>query len=145
MLVTISVVTAQRFYRGGYRRAPVPDRSEFPMWQNDSEFAADVFTFARIRYVPHYFRGWDGDYPDADWNISYRLQQLTSLDVNPNPVVLDLTDPDLPDYPFLFLIAPRSVVLTDAEAPIFSVSHYGIVGDLKKVIPMIVKALKERR
>jgi electron transfer flavoprotein alpha subunit len=34
---------------------------------------------------------------------------------------------------------------TDAEAPIFSVAHYGIVGDLKKVIPMIVKALKERR
>jgi len=34
---------------------------------------------------------------------------------------------------------------TDPEAPIFSVAHYGIVGDLKKVIPMMVKAIKEKR
>jgi electron transfer flavoprotein alpha subunit len=32
----------------------------------------------------------------------------------------------------------------DKEAPIFSVAHYGIVGDLAKVIPMMIKAIKER-
>jgi electron transfer flavoprotein alpha subunit len=32
----------------------------------------------------------------------------------------------------------------DKEAPIFSVAHYGIVGDLNQVIPMMVKAIKER-
>lgn len=32
----------------------------------------------------------------------------------------------------------------DKNAPIFGVAHYGIVGDLNKVIPMMVKAIKER-
>ena len=33
---------------------------------------------------------------------------------------------------------------SDPEAPIFSVAHFGIVGDLRKVIPMMIKAVKER-
>jgi len=32
----------------------------------------------------------------------------------------------------------------DKEAPIFGVAHYGIVGDLKKVIPMMIRSIKER-
>jgi len=32
----------------------------------------------------------------------------------------------------------------DREAPIFSVAHYGIVGDLNKVIPMLIEAVRQR-
>ena len=32
----------------------------------------------------------------------------------------------------------------DREAPIFSVAHYGVVGDLHKIIPMMIKAVRER-
>jgi electron transfer flavoprotein alpha subunit len=33
---------------------------------------------------------------------------------------------------------------TDADAPIFGIAHYGIVGDYKQVIPMMIKAIKEK-
>lgn len=34
---------------------------------------------------------------------------------------------------------------TDPQAPIFSIADYGIVGDLKKVIPMMIRVLRERQ
>ena len=32
----------------------------------------------------------------------------------------------------------------DKDAPIFGVAHYGIVGDINKVIPMMIKAIRAR-
>lgn len=119
ILLLFGVLAASTFaQRGGrgWRGRSIPDRSTFPTWDNKVGFDRDVFTFARIRYTPNYHRGWDADYPDADWNLSLRLQQMTSLQVNPNPVVIELTDPTLYDYPFIFLSAPYSVIYTDAEA-----------------------------
>jgi electron transfer flavoprotein alpha subunit len=32
----------------------------------------------------------------------------------------------------------------DKDAPIFSIAHYGIVGDYKQIIPLMIKAIKEK-
>ena len=59
------------------------------MWTNAPGFGRDAFTFARIRYsrAP---RGswsagnWHTDFPDSDLNLSYRLQQMTAIKVDPH-------------------------------------------------------------
>jgi hypothetical protein len=99
-----------------------------PEWENPPGFRPDVFTFARLRYdraprPPGSRRGgWTTDLPDADLNLSYRLQQLTSLRVDPDARILQATDPDLSHYPFLFAAAPGAMGLTPEE--IVALRHY---------------------
>ena len=92
-----------------------------PDWTNAPGFEKDVFTFARVIYKinrgPNWL-GWINDYPDSDLNLSFRLQQLTSMKVDPNGRVLKLTSPDLFDYPFIFMAQPGHMELTDEEVPI---------------------------
>ena len=59
--------------------------------------------------------GWTTDWPDSDLNFSYRLQQLTSLKVNPTPISLRLTDEQLFDYPFLYMIEPGALLFSEEE------------------------------
>lgn len=100
--------------------------SEFPTWPMHEEVPNDVFTFARLRYNSSgggrgfYRRSqrWMTDYPDADLNFSYRLQQLTSLQVNPNPVIVDINAEQLRHYPFVYMIEPGDISLTDPEAEV---------------------------
>jgi hypothetical protein len=97
-----------------------PDsRMGVPEWSIDDRFKADVFTLVRLRFGTR-SRGRRGlvDYPAADLNFSYRLQQLTSMKVDPEGLVLDIDDPRLFQYPFTFMIDPRSLELTRQEAEI---------------------------
>jgi len=76
----------------------------------------DAFTFVRVRYDSsggygeswYSYEGrdwqrWETDYPRAETNLMLRLTQLTSIRVNPDPIVLRLTDPALFDHPFIFM------------------------------------------
>src|SRR5262245_42358961 len=60
-------------------------------WKVDEPFQKDVFTFVRIIYSVDGRHGygsererWHIDAPDSDLNFSFRLQQVTSLKVNPD-------------------------------------------------------------
>ena len=89
-----------------------------PEWTNPTGFEKDVFTFTRVRRGrSNYGRGssWQTDTPDSDLNLSYRLQQMTSMKVDPNGRFLWLTDKDLPHYPFIYMVEPGSLFLTDEE------------------------------
>ena len=48
--------------------------------------------------------------------MSYRLQQLTSLQVNPNGAVVDIDPEQMRHYPFLYMIEVGNINLTDEEA-----------------------------
>jgi hypothetical protein len=103
-----------------------PTHSEpTPIWTNAPGFDKDVFSFARVRYTRLnarrvWWRGgyWYSDYPDSDLNLSFRLQQLTSLKVNPNGRVIDLTDPALAGYPWIYMVEPGLMVLEDQEVQV---------------------------
>jgi hypothetical protein len=93
-------------------------RGDVPGWEVDRKFVKDTFTFVRIKYDTHPYRrafGWDTDFRDSELNFSLRLQQLTTLKVNPEPIVLELTDPKLFDYPFIYIIEPGALAFHPAE------------------------------
>jgi hypothetical protein len=106
------------YRRGGYG-------NEYPTWPVSKELPNDTFTFARIRYNSMSYgnrgwgrgnRKWSTDYPDSDMNMSYRLQQLTSLQVNPNGAVVDIDPEQMRHYPFLYMIEVGDIDLSDDEA-----------------------------
>jgi len=43
---------------------------------------------------------------------------MTSIKVDPNGLVLDLTDPALFDYPWIYFVEPGGLEFTDEEVPI---------------------------
>ena len=116
-VVTVtSVVLAQRG-RWPRRNASV-DRNGTPTWELDADMPDDVFTFVRLRY--NSFRGgsWATDYPDAEINLQFRLQQLTSMRSHPDGLIIDVDDPALFDHPWIYMIEPGDISITDQEAEI---------------------------
>lgn len=94
-----------------------------PEWKNPRSFEKDVFTFARIRYSSgrgfggwRRGSGWTTDMPDSDLNLSYRLQQMTSMKVDPDGRVLELTSPELVEFPWIYIVEPGGLSFTDLEA-----------------------------
>jgi hypothetical protein len=84
----------------------------------DIQFKHDKFTFVRIRYSG--IRGperdtWAVDFPDADLNLAARFEKVTGLPADPNGRILRLTDKDLHQFPFVYLVEGGNLALEDAE------------------------------
>jgi hypothetical protein len=117
LLLAVAVVAQGRRWRREIRPELV-DRGGVPEWKNDEQFKTDVFTFVRVRYnSAGDWRGgkWSTDYPDSDLNFSFRLQQLTTIESDPNGVILELTDDAIFDHPFLYIIEPGDMWLEESE------------------------------
>jgi hypothetical protein len=121
---TAAVTFAQRSRDPNSRSRSSDPRMGVPEWAVDKELSKDIFTFVRLQYASAGGRygggGWGGrrwaiDYPDAELNLSYRLQEMTSLKVNPNPIVLEITNPDLLNYPWCYMVEPGGLQFSDEE------------------------------
>ena len=91
-----------------------------PNWTNAPGFEKDVFTFVRVirdrdPAASPTSGNWITDFPDSDLNLSFRLQQMTSMKVDPDGRVLRLTDPDLFNYPWIYMVEPGALLLRDEE------------------------------
>ena len=142
--LALAAVLAQRFGgsgRRGYGGARYSDYesartareitqhgNETPSWTNAPGFESDVFTFLRIKRDSRGYGGYGGygrsggpwwtDAPDSDLNLAYRLQQMTALKVDPDGRFLRLTEKELADYPFIYMVEPGSLYLADEELKI---------------------------
>jgi hypothetical protein len=95
--------------------------------QVDARYAGLQWTFARIRYdawtmpssrfLSAEDEPWFIDAPAAEQNLSRRLKTVTSIKVN-DPVMLRLEDPNLWQYPWIYIVEPGNLRLRDAEVPI---------------------------
>jgi hypothetical protein len=116
VLIAGVAVAQRRSWRRPPQRGEPMERNGVPEWPVNRDFPHDCFTFVRIEYDSWRWGGkWLTDYPDSDLNFSYRLQELTSLQVNPEAKILRLTDDELFDYPFVYLIEPGDLQFSDEE------------------------------
>lgn len=102
--------------------------SQVPVVSGD-RFAGLTWTFVRIRYgtwesegtgsrrLSYWDEPWAIDAPAAEQNLSRRIRSVTAIEVG-EPIVLALGDQRLWQHPWLYLVEPSNLLLTDEEVPI---------------------------
>jgi len=104
-------------FRGGNRFFRDPFRTEL---KYDGQF-----TFCRIAFRQNPYGdggGWSVDYPKADVNLSFRVSELTTINVSRDPetefqhVVLRLDDPQMTKCAFIMMTEPGALYMDEREA-----------------------------
>jgi hypothetical protein len=94
----------------------------------DDRFAGLQWTFARVKYnsyetgpggnryrLSYWDEPWAIDAPAAEQNLSRRIRSVTSIDVG-EPIVITLDDERLWQYPWLYIVEPSNLVLSEVDA-----------------------------
>jgi hypothetical protein len=94
------------------------------------KFQGLIWTFARIKYGSYEGEGngrnsqlaywdepWAIDAPAAEQNLSRRIKSVTAIEVG-EPQVITLDDEKLWQYPWIYIVEPSNLVLTEKEVPI---------------------------
>lgn len=118
LLLSVAGVAVAQWRGDASRERFASGERVFPRWDLSAPHTNDCLTFARIRWTSITGRRsqtWETDFPDSDQNFSYRLQQLTSLRVDPDGVVIELTDPALARYPFVWMSGVGGIRLNEQE------------------------------
>ena len=93
----------------------------------DQRFAGLQWTFARVKYnsysgdatsslrIGYWEEPWAIDAPAAEQNLTRRIKSVTAIEVT-EPVVLTLDDENIWQYPWLYIVEPSNLNLTDTQA-----------------------------
>ena len=94
--------------------------------RSDTRLGGLEWTFVRIRYGSEANRleqfrriywsdPWAIDAPAAEQNLSRRMARVTSVKVN-DPIVLELLDDRIWEYPWVYFVEPSNIEFSQAEA-----------------------------
>ncbi|MGQ0734718.1 MAG: DUF4159 domain-containing protein [Acidobacteriota bacterium] len=93
----------------------------------DDRLAGLQWTFARVKYgtfagdaqsnlrLGFWEEPWAIDAPAAEQNLSRRVRTVTTIEVG-EPVVITLDDEQIWRYPWLYIVEPSNLVLTEKQA-----------------------------
>ncbi len=113
---------------GAHFSAPIEVSAQIPAMGGD-KFAGLKWTFVRIKYssweneggtrnsLSYWDDPWAIDAPAAEQNLSRRIKSVTAIEVG-DPIVMTLDDENLWKHPWIYIVEPSNLVLTDAEVPI---------------------------
>lgn len=101
--------------------------AQIPVIGSD-KFAGLTWTFVRIKYntwdtegaragLGYWDDPWAIDAPAAEQNLSRRIKSVTAIEVG-EPLVMSLDDEDLWKHPWIYIVEPSNLVLSDTEVPI---------------------------
>jgi hypothetical protein len=114
ILAIIGIVYAQKPFReypgAEYENFPLP-----PDWQEKTEFTRARLNYRSIPYGWRRYFSWTIDYPRSDRHLLAGIRRLTRIHTRSVEQVVDLSDDDVYNWPFLYAVEVGHWDLTDED------------------------------